>query len=85
MSGDECEGALERLYEYLDGELPADVFAEVEEHLDDCAPCGHERDVNRKLIEVISRCPKEAAPEDLREKVLSIIATTRTPESSSEA
>jgi anti-sigma factor (TIGR02949 family) len=35
----DCHEALDRLYEYFDGELTADRAAEVQAHLERCAPC----------------------------------------------
>ncbi len=35
----DCAEALDRLYEYLDGELTAERTEEVKAHLESCAPC----------------------------------------------
>ena len=34
-----CKSSIDRLLEYLDGDLPADVRAELEEHFGGCEPC----------------------------------------------
>jgi anti-sigma factor RsiW len=35
----ECEDVFARLSDYIDGELPADVCAQLGKHIDDCGPC----------------------------------------------
>ena len=39
MSSEECREVFEMLSEYLDGELPADTCAHIEQHIADCPPC----------------------------------------------
>jgi mycothiol system anti-sigma-R factor len=39
MSGDTCRQALERVYEYLDGELPAADAALIKQHFERCQAC----------------------------------------------
>ena len=39
MSTLECREVFERLSEYIDGELPEDLSAILDKHIDDCAPC----------------------------------------------
>jgi len=35
----DCKQIFEMLSQYLDGELPAETCAELERHIQDCAPC----------------------------------------------
>ena len=77
MSGKSCEEALDRLYEFIDNELPPEELRRVAEHLQECSGCDAERRVNERIKEIVSACPKEAAPDDLREKVLAVIAEAR--------
>ncbi len=39
MSHSTCKHTIERMLEYLDGELTADLRAKLEEHLGGCSPC----------------------------------------------
>lgn len=74
---DECAQALARLYEYLDGEMsPADVL-QIREHLDDCAPCLQQYDLDVALKALIRRSCRESAPADLRERIMVKITEIR--------
>ena len=67
----DCEEALERLYEYIDGELTSVRCEEVRRHLERCAPClkvsGFESAYVR-FLEVRARALH--APDHLRMRVL---------------
>jgi anti-sigma factor (TIGR02949 family) len=78
-SGDECAKALSRLYEFLDSELEAADADEIREHLAACEPCMDAFDAEAAMKKLIrSRCGGDAAPEQLRAKVLSVFASTTT-------
>jgi mycothiol system anti-sigma-R factor len=77
MSGKSCEEALDRLYEYIDNELPPEELRRVAEHLENCTNCDAERRVNERIKELVAGCPKEEAPDDLRARVLAVIAEAR--------
>ena len=74
----DCSEVLHRIFEYLDGELgPGDV-ARVAAHLQDCAPCLAEHDLERTLKAVVRRsCTEEAAPATLRLSIMQQITTVR--------
>jgi mycothiol system anti-sigma-R factor len=71
-SGDEmpCEEVLERVYEFLDGELTPEVDAKIREHLASCTRCypqfRHE-EVFLRFIE--RRAQIEKAPPSLRRRI----------------
>lgn len=75
MSGDcgsiacRCPEALERLQEYLDGELGDAQYAEIATHLANCYPCGDRADFEAHLREVVRMYATEVAPVGLLEKV----------------
>jgi mycothiol system anti-sigma-R factor len=74
---DECAQALARVYEYLDGEMsPADLH-QIREHLDDCAPCLKQYDLDVALKALIRRSCRESAPADLRERIMLKITEIR--------
>ncbi len=64
-----CPEALERLQEYLDGELDDAQYAEIATHLADCYPCGDRADFEAHLREVVRMYATEVAPAGLLEKV----------------
>jgi mycothiol system anti-sigma-R factor len=70
-----CRQALERLYEYIDGELEGVPHDQVEEHLRVCTQCyphlQYEEAFRRRVHDALSR-PR--VPPDLRERVLSVLA-----------
>jgi mycothiol system anti-sigma-R factor len=73
----DCSSALEHLYEYLDGEDgPIDV-ARIAAHLDECAPCLMEYDVERIVKSIVARSCCQAAPSTLRARVVAALVSTR--------
>lgn len=65
-----CEEALERLWEFLDGELEAASEASVQNHLEACARCYPRYDFQRAYFELMSRIQeRDAVPRQLRRQV----------------
>lgn len=46
-----CEQAVERVYEFLDGELPPDWMGRVREHVEACTRCHPLFDFERVFLE----------------------------------
>lgn len=67
--GVNCDQALGRLFEYLDAELGAPDAVLVRQHLEECAPCLDEYDVEVVVKNLVRRCCQESAPEDLRLRI----------------
>ncbi len=66
-----CSQVLEQMFEYLDGELGEPDLHVIREHLDECAPCMSEHDVDRAVKALIRRsCGGEAAPGSLRDRIV---------------
>ena len=65
-----CEKTRKDLEEYLRNEVCKTEQADIREHLEGCPGCRDEALVSRTLTEVLARSCKEAAPEQLREMVL---------------
>lgn len=62
---------MERLYEYLDGELTPEREAEVRAHLDRCRAClALSRFENAFLRFLEARARAQRAPESLRRRIL---------------
>jgi len=68
-----CQVLLDKLFQYIDGELPEDEWRAVSEHLEVCERCETERRIYVRLKEMVSCCPHEDAPECLRQRVLDMI------------
>ena len=71
-SGDDadCREALQRVYEYLDGEMAAGDLARIRQHLEDCRPCLDEYDLDVALKALVRRSCSEQAPAQLRQRIL---------------
>ena len=66
----ECADFLEQIVYFLDNELAAADCAVVRAHLDTCNPCLEKYDLQRTVKAVVARSCSEAAPEELRNRVL---------------
>lgn len=64
-----CEEAVERLWEYVDSELGELDHRRVAAHLDECAPCLEEEQVDLVLKHLVRRCCQEVAPPTLRLRI----------------
>ncbi|MGZ4613562.1 MAG: mycothiol system anti-sigma-R factor [Kineosporiaceae bacterium] len=75
-----CSEVLDRMYTYLDGELGEPDLHLVREHLEECAPCMSQHDVDLVVKKLLRRsCGGDHAPEELRERiVLQITQLART-------
>jgi mycothiol system anti-sigma-R factor len=66
-----CSEVLDRMYTYLDGELGEPDLRLVREHLEECAPCMSEHDVDLVVKKLIRRAGGgDSAPEKLRERIV---------------
>jgi len=66
-----CQEVLERLYEYLDGELTRERAAEVKTHLEDCPPCTALSSFETTFIRFLeARTRTQNAPDDLKKRIL---------------
>ena len=74
----DCREVLERVYEYLDGEMTSSDIAKIRQHLDECSPCLSEYDLDVALKALIRRsCGCERAPEALRARIMVRITEVR--------
>ncbi len=69
--GDRCNEFLDQLQLYLDAECGPDTRAKVEAHMEDCPPCGHRADFDRRLKEIVAGACKDKAPASLVDSVMS--------------
>jgi len=73
----QCEEALNKLFEYIDGELSDEELLRIGSHLKECPPCEAERRINEKIRLLVSKAHTGQAPHQLRERVLSTIQMAR--------
>jgi mycothiol system anti-sigma-R factor len=66
----DCVDFLERIVYFLDNELDEADCSAVRLHLDACNPCLEKYDLQRTMKAVVARSCTEAAPEELRTRVL---------------
>ena len=66
-----CQEALERLYEYLDGELTAKNAAEVRQHVEICQACYPQVKFTTEFRDALHRAARgqPVCPDALRQKV----------------
>ena len=69
-SPSECADYLERIVYFLDNELDEADCSAVQLHLDECGPCLEKYDLQRTVKAVVARSCSEAAPTELRRRVM---------------
>ncbi len=62
----ECKEILEKLSEYIDGELDPQFCKEIEQHMEDCHPCLVFVDSLKKTITFYKYASPETLPEEVR-------------------
>lgn len=73
-----CSEVLDRIYDYLDGEIDSAVRAKVQQHLDECSPCLQEFGLEEAIKALVRRsCGHDDIPDGLRAKVLAKIDLIR--------
>ena len=66
----DCVDFLEQIVYFIDNELDASDCSAVRAHLDTCNPCLARYDLQRTVKSIVARSCSEAAPAELRERVL---------------
>jgi mycothiol system anti-sigma-R factor len=73
-----CGEVLDRVYEYLDGEMTVHDIAKIRQHLEECSPCLSEYDLDVALKALLRRsCACESAPDALRQRIMVKITEVR--------
>jgi mycothiol system anti-sigma-R factor len=75
MSAHSCREALERVFEYLDNELPAADAAEIKRHFEKCRSCFPALQFCQSFRDAMHRAAgcQGCAPTALREKIAEIL------------
>lgn len=73
----DCRDVLDRVYEYLDDELTHHDLVRIRQHLDECAPCLRQFDLEVALKTLVRRSCQEPAPDSLRTRIMARITEVR--------
>lgn len=73
----DCTEAIDRLYEYLDAELPEPDCLRISAHLAVCESCHDAAGAERHIRSLLRRSCLERAPETLRVRVLAEMIVRR--------
>ena len=66
-----CHELLKSLSDYMDGELSAELCAEIERHMHGCDRCRIVVDTLRKTVELYQdNCGEEPLPKDVHDRLL---------------
>jgi mycothiol system anti-sigma-R factor len=68
-----CADAVRQLWEYLDGELPEQDRAAIEEHLSFCRRCCGEVEFAHELRGFLARGAAEEFPPDVRARLIATL------------
>ncbi len=68
-----CADAVRQLWDYLDGELPLENRAAIEEHLSFCRRCCGEAEFAAELRSFLARESAEEIPADVRARLLATL------------
>ena len=64
-----CRQVVDKISEYLDGELGPELVRELERHLQHCEDCRVVVDTTRKTVQVFCYTDPAPLPEDVRERL----------------
>ena len=69
-----CRQVVDKISEYLDGELDPELVREMERHMEHCDDCRLVVDTTRKTIEIFCRTDPAPLPDDVRERLNQMFA-----------
>ena len=74
----DCSEILQRVYVFIDNELEDASSDEIRTHLEECAPCLDQYDLERCIKKLVHRsCGDDQAPDALRAKILMHLTEVR--------
>jgi anti-sigma factor (TIGR02949 family) len=75
MNHPDCHHALERLYEFLDGELEPDQMDEMRRHIETCERCYPHIRMTTEFKEALRRAAlaQPCCPDDLRHRIAHLL------------
>ena len=72
----DCDEAIVRIYQYLDGELTVRRRRAIARHLDECPPCAHGFDFEIELRQVVASKCRDEVPPELKRRIAQAIGVT---------
>ena len=69
-----CRQVVDKISEYLDGELDPELVRELERHLEHCEDCRVVIDTTRKTVDVFCHTEPAPLPVDVRERLNQMFA-----------
>jgi len=69
-----CKQAIEKLAEYLDGELTPERLGRLEVHLEVCAPCRAYLATYRKTKELAARVNRVEMPDGVKRRLRALLS-----------
>jgi anti-sigma factor (TIGR02949 family) len=69
-----CRQVVDKISEYLDGELDPEMVRELERHLEHCEDCRVVVDTTRKTVDVFCHTEPAPLPVDVRERLNQMFA-----------
>ena len=69
-----CRQVVDKISEYLDGELDPELVRELERHLEHCEDCRVVVDTTRKTVEIFYHTDPAPLPGDVRERLNQMFA-----------
>ena len=69
-----CRQVIDKISEYIDGELDPELVRELERHLEHCEDCRIVVDTTRKTVEIFCHAEPAALPEDVRGRLNQMFA-----------
>ena len=64
-----CRQVIDKISEYLDGELDPELVRELERHLEHCEDCRIVVDTAHKTVEIFYHTEPAALPDQMRERL----------------
>ncbi len=72
----DCDEAILRIYQYLDGELTVWRRRAIARHLDECPPCAEGFDFEIELRQVVASKCRDEVPPELKRRIAEAIGIT---------
>ncbi len=72
----DCDEAILRIYQYLDGELTVWRRRAIARHLDECPPCAEGFDFEIELRQVVASKCRDEVPPELKRRIADAIGIT---------
>lgn len=74
----DCKSVLDQLYSFIDGEVDEEYHNRIAVHLDECAPCLGEYEVERVVKALVKRsCADGGCTDEIRSRIIHGVASAR--------